>query len=135
MAPGRPLPLPDRDTAFFWEGCARKQLLILRCTACRTYVHPPKQACHACGGASLKPAAVSGRGVVHSFTVTHKELPGFESPFAVVLVELEEQRGLRMVSNVVDVAPDKIKIGMPVSVTFGTVENTTLPYFRRRKRL
>lgn len=135
MAASRPLPLPDGDTAFFWEGCARKKLLILRCGVCGTYVHPPKPACYACGARSLKPTGVSGRGVVHTFTVTHKELPGFESPFAIVLVELEEQKGLRLVSNVVDIDPKNIKIGMPVSVTFGKVGDTSLPLFRRRRRL
>jgi uncharacterized OB-fold protein len=76
---------------------------------------------------------VSGRGVVHSFTVTHFPLPGFEPPFAVVLVELEEQQGLRMVSNLVDVAPDQVTIGMPVEVTFEKVaDDVTLPLFKRR---
>jgi uncharacterized OB-fold protein len=135
MAAGRPLPLPDSETAFFWEGCARKELLILRCSECQTYVHPPKPACYSCGGTSLKPTRVSGRGRLHSFTITHKELPGFTSPFAVVLVELEEQQGLRLVSNLVDVEPKDIKIGMPVAVAFGTVDRISLPFFRRRRRL
>jgi hypothetical protein len=135
MATSRPLPLPDSETQFFWDGCARKELLILRCKSCNTYVHPPKPACYSCGATSLRPARVSGRGRVHSFTVTHKELPGFLSPFAVVLVELEEQTGLRLVTNLIDVDPRDIKIGMPVAVAFGSVEGTTLPFFRRRKRL
>ena len=76
---------------------------------------------------------VSGRGVVHSFTVTHFPLPGFEPPFAVVLVELEEQPGLRIASNLVDVAPSDIEIGLPVEVTFEQVaDDVTLPLFRRR---
>lgn len=135
MAAGRPLPLPDADTAFFWDGCARGELLILRCTACKTYVHPPKPACFACGARSLKPARVSGRGRVHTYTVTHKEVPGFASPFAVAIVELEEQNGVRLVTNLVDVDPRDIKIGMPVVVTFGKIDGTALPFFKRRRRM
>jgi uncharacterized OB-fold protein len=81
----------------------------------------------------LKPEEVSGRGIIHSFTVTHQPIAGFEPPFAVVLVELEEQPGLRMVSNLVEVAPDDVRIGMPVEVTFQPVaEDVWLPLFRRR---
>jgi uncharacterized OB-fold protein len=129
----RPLPQPDAETAFFWEATQRGELHILRCNACGTYIHLPRPACRACGGTDLAPARVSGRGVVHSFTVTHFPLPGFEPPFAVALIELEEQAGLRMASNVVDVPPDELEIGLPVEVTFEKVaDDVTLPLFRRR---
>ena len=127
----RPLPLPDPDTAFFWEATKQHRLDILRCNDCGTYIHLPKPGCRACGGVNLSPRTVSGRGVVHSYTITHQPLPGFESPFAVVLVELEEQKGVRLATNLVDVAPDEIEIGMPVEVVFTDFDGATLPLFRR----
>jgi uncharacterized protein len=128
----RPLPQPDPDTAFFWEGTRDRRLLILRCRRCGTYLHPPRPVCRSCGSLEVEPEEVSGRGVVHSYTVTHFPLPGFEPPFAVVLVELEEQRGLRLVSNLVDVAVDDIVIGMAVEVTFQEMtDEVTLPLFGR----
>ena len=73
------------------------------------------------------------RGTVYSYTVTHQDVPGYTAPFAVVIVELEEQAGLRMVSNVVDVPPDDVRIGMPVEVTFQPVaEDVWLPLFKKR---
>jgi uncharacterized OB-fold protein len=129
----RPLPQPDPDTEFFWTATRRGELHILRCRDCKTYVHLPRPGCHGCGGTDLAPERVSGRGVVHSFTVTHFPLPGFEPPFAVVIVELEEQRGLRLVSNLVDVDPGDVEIGMPVEVVFEAVaDDVALPLFRRR---
>lgn len=129
----RPLPLPDSETAFFWEGCARGELRILRCKACRRWIHYPKPRCPACGSADLAPERTSGRGTVYSFTVTHQAVPGYEPPFAVVLVELEEQRGLRLVTSLVDTPPDEVRIGTPVEVEFRAVEeNVVLPMFRRR---
>jgi uncharacterized OB-fold protein len=81
----------------------------------------------------VEPERVSGRGIVHSYTVTHFPLPGYQPPFAVVLVELEEQHGLRLVSNLVDVPPDEIEIGMAVEVVFEQVsDDVTLPLFRER---
>jgi len=127
-----PLPQPDPDTAFFWEGAAQRKLMILRCDACGRYVHYPRPACNRCGATTLTPTEVSGRGTVHSYTITHRSVPGYEAPFAVVLVELEEQPGLRMVSQVTDVEPDMIRIGMPVEVHFRPVaEDVWLPMFRK----
>lgn len=129
----RPLPLPDADTAFYWDGCARGELLMLRCRSCGFYVHPPRAGCRRCGGGDLAPERVSGHGIVHSVTVTHRPLPGFEPPFAVVLVELEEQAGLRLVSNLVGVVPDAIPIGLPVEVFFEDAgDGIVLPLFRPR---
>ena len=129
----RPLPQPDPGTEFFWEATRRGELHILRCRTCGTYIHLPRPACRTCGSTDLAPDRVSGRGVVHSFTVTHFPLPGYEPPFAVVLVELEEQKGLRLVSNLVGVPPDEIEIGLDVEVTFERIaDDVTLPLFRRR---
>lgn len=130
----RPLPLADADTAFFWEATAQRTLKLLRCTACRTWIHYPRPVCRSCGSADLAPDVVSGRGTVYSFTVTHQAVAGYEPPFAVVIVELEEQPGLRMVSNLVDVAPGDIRIGMPVEVMFQPVaDDVWLPLFRLRR--
>lgn len=132
---GRPLPQPDAETAFFWEGTSRRALLILRCDACGTYVHYPRPACHACGARALTPTSVSGRGTVHTFTVTHRPVPGFDPPFVVTIVELEEQPGLRMVSNLIGLEPDDVRIGMPVEVAFQpAAEDVWLPVFRPANR-
>lgn len=129
----RPLPFPDPETGFFWEATARRKLEILRCQTCKTWVHYPKPSCWNCSSMDLKPEEVSGRGTVYSYTVTHQDVPGYTAPFAVVIVELEEQAGLRMVSNVVDVPPDDVRIGMPVEVTFQPVaEDVWLPLFKKR---
>jgi uncharacterized OB-fold protein len=134
MAGERPLPQPDDETAFFWEGAKAGRLMILRCDDCGTYIHLPKPACRSCGGERLSPAEVSGRGVVHSFTVSHTPLPGFDPPFAIVLVELEEQKGLRLVTNLVGVDPADVRIDTPVEVVFTPVaDDVTLPLFRVRE--
>jgi uncharacterized OB-fold protein len=64
--------------------------------------------------------------------VTYQESPhpGFKAPYSVVLLEMEE--GVRLVSNMVDIKPEEISIGMPVEVVFEDIaEGLTLPKFRK----
>ncbi|MGZ4240921.1 MAG: bifunctional MaoC family dehydratase N-terminal/OB-fold nucleic acid binding domain-containing protein [Actinomycetota bacterium] len=128
----RPRPSVSQDTAFFWDGAARGELLIQRCVSCGTLRHPPRPGCAACGSLDWDTVRASGRGTVYSFVIYHHPpIPGFDVPYAVGLIELEE--GVRMLTNVVDVPLDEIEIGMPVEVTFVAVDDElTLPMFRRR---
>ena len=126
----RPRPAIDQDTSFFWEGAKKGELLIQRCVSCGTLRHPPRPACAACRSLEWDTQRASGRGTVHSYVVHHHpQVPGFEPPYAVVLVELEE--GTRLVSNLVGVDPSEVTIGMPVEVTFERIDDDlTLPLFK-----
>ena len=59
----------------------------------------------------------SGKGTLYSHTVVHyPQVPSFDYPLIVGLVELEE--GVRIITNIVNVKPEQIEIGMPVEVCF-----------------
>ena len=128
----RPRPSISQDTQFFWDGANGGELLVQKCSACGTLRHPPRPGCAACGSLEWETIRSSGLGTVYSYVIYHHPpLPGFETPFAVGLIELEE--GVRMLSNIVDVPLDEIEVGMPVEVTFVAVDpDLTLPMFRRR---
>jgi hypothetical protein len=134
LALRKPVPLIDDGSRPFWEGARRHELVILRCTACGFFVHYPRRSCPRCESDALVPNRMSGRGVVHSYTVTHYlAAPGFEgeTPFVIVLVELHEQPGLRLIGNVVNCRPDQVRVGMPVEVVFeDRSPDLTLPQFR-----
>jgi uncharacterized OB-fold protein len=76
---------------------------------------------------------VSGRGVVHTFTLAHHAfIPSLEVPYVIAIVELVEQPGLRMMTNIVDCDPQSVRVGMPVRVTFvpfAGVEGIAAPHF------
>jgi uncharacterized OB-fold protein len=132
----KPLPLADSLTQFYWEGARDHKLLIQRCqeAGCRHWIHWPRPICPKCQSSNLAPEPVSGRGSVHSYTLVHQLFhPSFKDdiPYAVVLVELEEQAGVRIVSNLRDCPPDQIRIGMPVEATFEDLTpEVSLPQFR-----
>ena len=119
----KPIPRPGitHDNRFFWEGIAQGRLLIQRCASCRRLQHPPAPMCPGCHGLEMEAIEASGRGVIHSFVVAHHPpIPPFEYPNVIVLVDLEE--GTRLVSRLVGIAPDDVRIGMPVAVEFERVD-------------
>ena len=128
--PFRILPRLGGATEFFWASGADGQLRFLRCQSCGYYVHPPSPICPVDLSKDLAPEPVSGRGTVHTFTVNHQPwIPGYETPYAVAIVELEEQEGLRLMTNVVGCPPEDVRVGMPVRVTFEHHDDVWLPLF------
>jgi uncharacterized OB-fold protein len=137
--PPRPRPVVNRDNAGFWEGVESHRLLIQRCTGCETLRHPWLPGCNACGSPEWDTVEAIGEGTVYSYVVMHHPpFPAFSasdhaddaaSPYAVALIELTE--GVRMISNVVGVPYDKVRIGMPVRLEFRSYdEELVLPVFR-----
>ncbi|MFF3496485.1 bifunctional MaoC family dehydratase N-terminal/OB-fold nucleic acid binding domain-containing protein [Streptomyces sp. NPDC002795] len=126
----RPRPVVNRDNAGFWEGVADHRLLIQRCRACEALRFPWLPGCNTCGGQEWDTVEASGEGTVYSYVVMHHPpFPAFDPPYAVGLIELAE--GVRMVSNVVGVPSDKVRIGMPVRLEFLAVDDELeLPVFR-----
>ncbi|MFG2132681.1 bifunctional MaoC family dehydratase N-terminal/OB-fold nucleic acid binding domain-containing protein [Streptomyces sp. NPDC048751] len=126
----RPRPVINRDNAGFWAGVERSRLLIQRCTACDTLRFPWLPGCTTCGSPEWDTVEASGEGTVFSYVVMHHPpFPAFDPPYAVGLIELAE--GVRIVSNVVGVPYDKVRIGMPVRLEFRRYdEELTLPVFQ-----
>ncbi len=125
----RPKPDPNADTSAYWEAARRGELLLQRCRQCRRYQFYPRSHCRYCGGEPAWERAL-GRGTVYSYTLVQRPAgPGFEAPYVVALVDLEE--GPRMMTNIVDCPPATVCIGMSVAITFQTVEDGfVLPQFR-----
>ena len=129
--PVRLLPQVGPENEHVGQGGAQGELRFLRCGGCETYVHPPSPICPECLGRDLAPAAVSGRAVLHTFTVNHQPwIPGFEPPYVVAIVELVEQPGLRLMTNIVNCEHDEVEIGMPLRVLFEDIgDDVYLPLF------
>lgn len=127
---GRPAPVVSADNQFFWEGVSRGELRIQRCAGCGRLRHPPRPMCPRCQSLDWSYVVSAGRGRVYSF-VTHYRptIPGFESPFVVALVQLDE--GTRLITNLLDCEPGDVRIGTAVEVTFVSyADGVQLPQFR-----
>ncbi len=135
VVPERPLPLVDPDSREFWQWCQHRQLRIQRCVNCLLYIHAPAPVCSRCGSTELGFTRVKGTGSVYTFTVIHRAISAsFQSlvPYVVAWIELDEQPQLRVISNIVGMQPDSVKIGMRVRLDFEeTSEGFVLPVFRK----
>jgi len=130
-APGRPLPLLTETNRFFWTSGADGTLRFLRCSACRTYAHPPQPVCRSCGATALAPEAVSGRATVVGWTVNHQPWhPAFAPPYVIAVVAMAEDADVRLTTNLVEVDHDAVSIGMEVEVVFHPDDEVWLPLFR-----
>jgi len=129
----RPIPDPDDFTRFYWEGAAQGHLLVQNCRACHRLQYPPDVVCVHCQSADVEPVEVSGRGTLFSFARVERLFhSGFANslPYVIALVELEEQAGLRLLTNIVDAAGVSLEVGMPVEVVFEDRGEVTVPQFR-----
>ena len=127
--PLRPRPAITPDNAFWFDGTRAHALLIQRCASCGTLRHPPVPACGVCQSLEWDTAESSGRGVLYSFVVVHHpRVEAFDYPLHVGLVELEE--GTRVVANLDGIAPEALRIGLPLVATFVDYDaELSLPVF------
>ncbi len=144
---GMSLIVPDNDTEWkeFYEHARAHRLVVRTCKACGLLRYPATHACPWCMELGWTWQQVSGRGTIYSYEIVHHAIqPGFRdfTPYPVVLVELDEQRGtptpdeaLRIIGNLVkpDLSPEeegRVAIGKRVSVVFQDLAgHMALPQF------
>jgi hypothetical protein len=126
----RVVPVPTPDTAVFWDKAKEGELWLPRCESCGEVVFYPRSFCPRCGSGDLSWFRASGRGVVESFVVNHVPAPGYEAPYIIAFVKLDE--GPRLMSNLLEIeqTPEAVSVGMPVEVVFEQRGDLALPQFR-----
>jgi uncharacterized protein len=134
--------LEDEESAPFWAGCARGELLVQTCSRCGRRRMPPRPMCPYCRALAPTWEATSGRGTIWSFVVPHPPLlPAYQelAPYNAIVVALEEEPTIRFVGNLLaspegaidEIDPAAIAIGEPVRVVFQQVEDVALPRWVR----
>ncbi|MBI4505195.1 MAG: OB-fold domain-containing protein [Chloroflexi bacterium] len=144
---GMNLLVPEHDSEYreYFALAAQGRLAVRRCADCGLLRYPPGAACPWCQSLAWTWQDVAGRGTIVSYElVCHAVQPGFRdwTPYAVVLVELDEQRGqptpeeaLRVVANLVtpDLRPEteeNVAINKRVRVIFQPLsDDFALPQF------
>ena len=126
-----PLPAPTPETKPFFDALKQHRLLIQRCAECGHAYFYPRPFCPSCLSNDVEWEEASGKGRLYSFVINHRSAPGFEPPYVIAVVELDE--GPRMMTNLIGVNPDPelISCEMAVEIVFDDMdEEFTLPRFR-----
>jgi len=110
----RKIPAPEAgpETQAFWDGAAKGQLLIKKCRACGESHYYPRPLCPFCGSDQTEWQQAAGTGSLYSYSVMRRA----EVPYAIAYVTLDE--GPTMMTNLVDVDFDRLKIGQRVKLVF-----------------
>ncbi len=133
-SPNFPRPVPNIDDEAFWDGCQNDELRMQRCAACKKYRWLPRPMCPYCNALEHEWVTVSGRGKVFSWTViVHPVHPAANEkvPYNVAQVQLDEDPDLILVTNLVEIDNDAIRIDLPVEAVFVEHEpGVKIPKFR-----
>jgi uncharacterized OB-fold protein len=132
----KPVPEPDALSAPFWKSVRKHVLSIQRCAHCGRFEHPPVGVCQGCRSPDprFEFTPVSGRGTLMSWTIMRDSfIPSFRGdiPFAIGLIELREQKGVRLIARLLDGATASYRVGAEVEVAFEDITpEASLPQFR-----
>ena len=130
----RVIPKPTPETQHYWDGAKERELRLQQCKSCDKIYFLPRAFCPECGSRDVKVVKASGKGRLYSYIINHLPAPGFEGPFAVAVVELEE--GPRLMSNILECeqTPEALQLDMPLEVTFEKLsDEINLPQFKPAK--
>jgi uncharacterized OB-fold protein len=136
VEPASTKPLPDLDdpvSAPFWHEAGHGRLAFQKCTQCGYLRWPAAAICPECWSAAADWTPVAPEGAVWSYGVYDRAFSkAFESdvPYIVALVALDA--GPQLISNLVEIAPDDVTVGMRVTAVFEPFgDNAALVKFRR----
>lgn len=126
------LPHIDEEMRPWWEAAQRHELYIQKCRDCGDLRFHPRALCTSCMSSKVEWVKCSGRGKIYTFTVTNQNgSAGFRDSLPYVLAWVELEEGVKLLTNIVDCPPDRVKIDMAVEAAFDDVTpEVTLVKFR-----
>ena len=122
-------PVPDADSAPYWEALEEGRLLVPLCGSCAGQFFPPMPSCPLCGSSQVGWTSPSGAATAYSWATIRIPLhPAFseDAPYTVVIGELAE--GGRITGRLLDDVP--LSDGTPLRFEVYRVDGQALPGFR-----
>lgn len=122
---GMPLPQPNMDDAPFWQNCSQRRLCFQCCADCGLPRHPPTPLCPRCHSAAQRWLEAPDAASIYTFTVVHHAAhPAVVPclPYVIAAVEFAGFPQVRLVTNVTDIQPSQVRVGMKVQLWWDRVE-------------
>jgi uncharacterized OB-fold protein len=111
----------------FYKFLAQGKLMAGKCTHCGKIHLPPRTLCDKCFNQEFTWLPVAGKGKLLTYSIIHIAPLQFQelAPYAVGIIELEN--GLKLPGMITTSTPERLHIGMPLTIDFGTC-NTAQPW-------
>lgn len=126
------LPVPDSTSAPYWQAAREGRLLIQRCSDCGGFFSYARPFCPVCWSEEVSWVQASGAATLYTWSVVRvNDLPAFKDlvPYAAAIVDLAE--GPRVATIVTECPPERLHIGMPLTVDFWPADDQiAVPVFR-----
>jgi len=108
----------------FYKFMQQGKLMAGKCQKCGKIHLPPRPLCDNCYSQEFEWVEESGKGKLLTYTVIHIAPTQFQAlaPYAVGIVELES--GLRIPGMIQGAQQDQLKVGMALTIDFGTCNTT-----------
>lgn len=107
----------------FFEALSTSSLRFPFCEACGRFHWYPMLACPHCQSSHIIWADVAPRGSVYSWTVVRHAfgaVPEPPLPVIVALVTFPDAPGIRLLTNLEQIDPQSLSVGMQVQAAFGS---------------
>ncbi len=123
----------DPFTETFWQAAKKHKLTAPKCQHCGEFHFPPRPYCPKCQSKEFDWPEVSGKGTVYSFVICRRSpYPDVQDyNYVAAAIDLDDAPGVRLITNIIDVQPEAVAIGMSVSVCWQTIQDEwELPLFQ-----
>ncbi|KHO20159.1 Zn-ribbon domain-containing OB-fold protein [Mycolicibacterium setense] len=115
----RPMPVKTPTSAPFWDALAQHRIVIQYSPSTRAYVFYPRVLAPRTLADDLEWREISGMGTLYSFTVARRPVgPHFADAVPQMPAIVEWDEGPRFSTEIVDVEPDELSVGMRVKPVF-----------------
>lgn len=126
-------PRINADAAPFWEGCREHKLRFQRCRCCGHVRWPAAYLCPECLSSDTEWVELPREGVLYSYVVMHKPFhPSVADKVPYVVVTVDFPEGVRILTNLVDCDPAKLRCGDRVCIDFEDSETYSRPIARKK---
>ena len=121
-------PRISADTKAFWDACREHKLAFQKCSVCGTVRWPAGYLCPECLSEQLTMTELPQEGAVESFIVFQKPFhPSLQETVPYITATVNLADGVRIVTNIVNSNPDKVRCGARVRLIWIDSETYTRP--------
>jgi uncharacterized OB-fold protein len=118
---GSPSEIPIRENLFTISPDGKPKLIVSRCRDCGGTFYPKEVVCPSCiKDGSLETIEIGGRGKIVAFTKVMRGLPGYDSPYILACLQLDE--GPSVIAQLEDWQNVPLAMNMTVELVIGRIK-------------